>query len=53
MWLTNLDNEHRAARDLHMVPKFEILQEAYSLQHTYMRVRFEANVFAIGLLGRM
>jgi hypothetical protein len=40
----NLDNEHRAGRDLHIVPEFEILQEAYSLRHTYIRIRFEANV---------
>jgi hypothetical protein len=40
----NLDNEHRAGRDLHIVPEFEILQEAYSLRHTYICIRFEANV---------
>jgi hypothetical protein len=33
------------------VPEFEILQEAYSLRHTYICIRFEANI-CNGLAGQ-
>jgi hypothetical protein len=41
---TYLCHEHCSRRDFHVVTKFEVLQESYSLCHAYVPINLKAHV---------